>query len=92
MDSITIQKAGNLETPAREWLHQLLGRSLQADEEVTILVLPPHATPSTDKRRVAMQRMEQVLDKSAEQMKDVLDSEFDEAVDEAMEHVRKRQS
>jgi len=91
MDNITIQKAGNLETPAREWLHRLFGRSLLAEEEVTILVLPPHSTPSTDQRRVAMQRMEQVLDKSAEQMKNVSDTDFDEAVDEAMEQVRKRQ-
>ena len=90
MDSITIQKAGSLEVSAREWLGRLFGRSLQAEEEVTILVLPPHSASSTDQRQAAMQRIERVLDRSAEQMKEVPDSKFEAAVDEAMKHVRKR--
>ena len=92
MENITTQKVGDLEIPAREWLHRLFGRSLQEEEEVTILVFPQHAAPLADQRQAAVQRMDRVLDKAAEQMKDVPNSEYDDAVDEAMKHVRKRDS
>ena len=90
MESISTQKASDIDTPARLWLQSLFGRSLGDKEEVTVLVVSPHDAPAAADRQAAMQRMDQVLDKAAETMKDVPDAEFDDAVDEAMDEVRKR--
>lgn len=88
MESISTQKASDIDMPARQWLQHLFGRSLSEEEEVTILVVSPHAAP--DDRKSAFCRMDEVLDKSAANMQDVAVSNFDEAVDEAMDHIRKR--
>jgi hypothetical protein len=90
MDSISVQKAGDIDMPAREWLQRLLGRSLAEDEQVTIFVATPHAAPSAEDRHAAFQRMNDVLDKAAEHMEDIPDEVFEEAVDEAMQHIRKQ--
>ena len=92
MESISVQKASQIENPAREWLQHLFGRLLGEDEEVTIFVATPHAAPAAKDRQAAFQRMGKVLDQAAENMKDIPDDEFNESVDEAMEHIRKRKN
>ena len=89
-NSIAIQRASEMETPARQWLQHLLGRSLGDDEQVTIFVASVHAAPEAKDRQVAFQRMNRVLDQAAENMQDVPDAQFADAVDEAMGKVRKR--
>ena len=92
MHSFAVQKAGDIELPARQWLQRLFGRSLGEDEDVTVFVISPHAAPTGDERHAAFTRMGQVLDKAAQNMKDIPDAAFDEAADEAMRHIRKRTS
>lgn len=89
MDSISVQKAADIDVPARQWLQRVFGRSIAEDEQVTIFVATPHAAPSAQDRRTAFRRLNRVLDKSAENMKDVPDDDFDEAVDAAFQHIRK---
>lgn len=45
---------------------------------------------SSKDRQLAFQQMENVLDKAAEDMKNIPDDEFNEAIDEAANHIRKR--
>jgi len=45
-----MQQVKDIEVAARQWLQRLLGRELQADEEVTVLVFPPHFAPSPSAR------------------------------------------
>ena len=90
MENIAIQKASQIDTAAREWLQRLFGRNLSEDEEVTIFVPVPHGAPTAEQRSAALCRASGVLDKSAENMQGVSDEEFDEALDEAMQHIRKR--
>lgn len=92
MESISVQKAGQIDHPAREWLQHLLGRLLGEDEQVTIFVPTPHGAPPSKDRHAAFERMDEVLDKAAESIADVPEEEFDEAVDEAMDHIRNRQA
>jgi hypothetical protein len=40
--------------------------------------------------RAAFHQLGEILDKAAANMQDVPDAEFDQAADEAMEHIRKR--
>ena len=90
MESISVQKASQIENPAREWLQRLFGRLLGEDEQVTIFVATPHAAPTAKDRQAAFRHMDKVLDETAENMQDIPDGEFHEAVDEAMEHLRQR--
>ncbi|NIL98950.1 MAG: hypothetical protein GTO53_13365 [Planctomycetales bacterium] len=90
MDSIFVQKAGQIASPAREWLQNLFGRTLGEDEHVTIFVATPHAAPAAEDRRAAFERMNKVLDEAAKRMKDVSDEDFNEAVDDAFEDIRRR--
>lgn len=90
MDSITVKRAGDIDTPARQWLQNVLGRPLGDDERITFFVPTPHPVPPAADRRAAAERLNAVLDRAAESMRDVPDAEFEPAVDEAMEHVRRR--
>lgn len=90
MENIAIQKASQIDSAARQWLQRLFGRALSEDEEVTIFVPVAHEAPPQEKRSAALNRAGAVLDKSAASMQDVADDEFDDALDEAMQHIRKR--
>ena len=90
MESINVQKAGQIDNPARQWLQGKLGRLLSVDEQLTIFVATTHAAPGAKDRRAALQQMEHVLDKAAENMKEIPEVEFNAAVDEAIDHLRKR--
>lgn len=90
MDDIAVQKASEIETPARRWLQDLLGRSLSDNEQVIIFVAGVHGSPSPADRQHAFERMNRVLDRAAENMQHVPDAEFEAAVDEAMDQIRKR--
>jgi hypothetical protein len=92
MGSIAVQKASEIDMPVREWLQRLFGRSIGEDEQVTVFVATPHAAPATQDRQASFRRMHEVVDKAARSMSDIPDTEFDEAVDEAMSHIRKRKT
>jgi hypothetical protein len=92
MDNITVQRARDLDVPARQWLEGLFGRSLREDEEVTIHLSVPHPAPTEAERKAALTRIETVLDRAADNMRDVPAATFEAAVDEAMAHVRRRKS
>lgn len=90
MQNIAIKKANEIETPVRQWLQQLFGRSLNDEEQVSIFVGSGHSPPNATERHAAFERVNRVLDTAAGNMQQFPESEFDEAVDEAMQQIRKR--
>jgi hypothetical protein len=88
MNSLVVRHAKDLDGSARAWLQGLFGRPLRDDEDVTIVVSAAHATPPEPERRAAFQRLERILDRAAENMREVSDDEFDDAANEAMKNVR----
>jgi hypothetical protein len=88
IEPIAVRHARDLDHSAREWLKQLFGRPLRDDEDVTIVLSAPHAAPPASQRGAAFQRMERILDRAAENMRDVPEDEFERAADEAMKCVR----
>jgi hypothetical protein len=70
----------------------LFGRELQEEEEVTVTVFPAHATPPASVRQEAAARMDRILDKAADNMRDLPEGEYEAAVEEAMQQVRRWQS
>ena len=73
IESIIVRNASELESPAREWLQGLVGRPLRDDENVTILLSVPHSAPPAAERRAAFLRMENILDRAAENMRNLPD-------------------
>jgi len=90
VDQITVCKARNLQADAKHWVEGLVGRSLLADEEVAVFVLPRYSEPSDSDRAAAASRLSSILDKTAENLRGVSDAEFDAALDEAMQQSRGR--
>jgi hypothetical protein len=92
MENVSINLARDLPASARSAVENLLGRSLRDDEEVSIMALDPHPAPSGDARRASAERLRGALDQLAQKAHDVADGEVDDAVDEAMNHIRPRRT
>ena len=88
MQNVAVRKVRDLDAPARKWFVSIFGRDLQDEEEITLTVYPPHSLPLLGERGAAAVRMDRVLDKAADNLRDFSDSDYEAAVDEAMEHVR----
>lgn len=91
-ENIAVRKFRELEPGAQRWVRSVLGRELEPEEEVAVMAFPPHPAPEESVRRAAIGRMESFLDEAAEKLKDVPADELEAAVDEAMDHVRRRDS
>lgn len=91
MAQIAVRTAKDLQVPARQWVESLFGRALREDEEVAVFVIPPRPVPSAAVRQEALGRLTRILDQAAESMKGVPNDEFEAAVEEAMQQVRRRE-
>jgi len=92
MENVSINLARDLPASTRSAVENLLGRSLRDDEEVSIMALDPHPAPSGAARRASAERLRGALDQLALKAQDVADGEVDDAVDEAMNHIRPRRT
>jgi len=88
MQNVSIQKASDLPQGVKSAVEQLLGRPIGADEEVSIAAVPPQQIPPSANRSDVAQRLEALLNRRAEKVRDVSDEAMDTAVDEAVDHVR----
>jgi len=86
--NVSIQKASELPRGVKSAVEQLLGRPIDADEEVSIVAVPAQQVPPSENRAAAAQRLEAFLNRRAEKIRDVSDEAIDAAVDEAVDHVR----
>ncbi len=88
MQNVSIQKASELPQIVKSAVEQLLGRQIDADEEVSIAAIPPQQIPPSENRAAIAQKLEAFLNRRAEKVRNVSDEEIDAAVDEAVDHVR----
>lgn len=88
MANIAISDASQLTEAARSAVESLLGRRIADDEQVRVMALCPDSGPTGTAREAAAVRLTAVLDSMAAHARPVSGGEFDEAVDEAMRHVR----
>jgi hypothetical protein len=90
MQNVSVHKASDLPQEVKSAVEQLLGRTVGADEEVSIAAVPPQQIPPSRSRRALAQELEVFLDRRAEKVRDVSDVEIDAVVDEAVDHARHR--
>jgi hypothetical protein len=88
MQNVSIQKASELPPRVKSAVEQLLGRPIDADEEISVVAVPPQQVPPWENRAAVAQDLEAFLNRRAEKTRDVSDQEIDAAVDEAVDHVR----
>ncbi|MGA3074977.1 MAG: hypothetical protein ABSG56_14905 [Bryobacteraceae bacterium] len=90
MQSVSIQRAGDLPPGVKSAVEQLLGRMIAADEEVSVAAVPPRQIPPCENRAIVAQQLENLLNRRAAKVGDICDEEIDAAVDEAVDRVRHR--
>lgn len=88
MQNISIQKTEDLSTAVRAALESLLGRALEADEEISIMAFRPHEAAQGPVREQLAQRLNEQMDAMAERASDASDDELDEILDDAMRSTR----
>lgn len=88
MDNIAVNKAGNLSRPVRAAIEDMLGRSLRDDEQISVMALHPHAAPTGIGRSASTARLKDAMDALAAKALPVGQHEVEDALNEAMDHVR----
>ena len=88
MPNVLIHKASELKAETRVALEVELGRSLQDDEEVSIMAFSPHDAPTGEARREAGHKLEDHFNRINQKLKGACADETEEALDEALRSVR----
>jgi len=88
MQNVAIQKAEDLSAAVKSALESLLGRPLEADEEVSVMAFRPHEAPQGTVRDQLAQRLSEQMDAMADKTNDASDNELDEILDDAMRSAR----
>jgi hypothetical protein len=92
MSSRVLHKASELAPEVRQAVESLLGRPLQPEEHVSVMVDLPHRASTGPERAELAQGLRERIDKTAAKLKDVPEAELDELIDEAVDHVRHHRS
>ena len=92
MENIRIQKAHELPDTVRSAVERLLGRSVAPDEEISVVAVPARQIAPSASRAEAALKLEALLNRRAEKVKDIAKDVIDAAIDEAAHHVRHSRS
>jgi hypothetical protein len=88
MQDIAIHKAQELPPDTRQAVERVLGRILEENEEVSIMVLSAHEPPTGESRQTLARQLEERMKKTADRVRSIPDDEQEAAIDEAVHHVR----
>ena len=86
MQNGALRKVAELSTDARHAMESILGRALYEDEAISVNVYKP--APTGAAREDASHRLLERIDKTAQKGQGLPDAEIDDAIDEAVDHVR----
>jgi hypothetical protein len=91
---LTVQNVKDLQDGGKCWLENVLGQHLRENQQVFIMVFTPGVEPDDSVRCKALANVKQSMTQVEKALADqgVTDEQFDAAVDEAMEDVRRRES
>ncbi len=89
MQNVLIHKASELRPETRAAVEAELGRSLQDDEEVSIMAFLPHEAPTGEARAETARNLQQHLNRIDQMTKDVPEEDTERTLNEAIHNVRK---
>lgn len=90
MQNVAVRKMKDLDESARQWVQGVFGHQLQEEDQITLLVFPPHPAPPPQARAEGAARLETLMDRAAAKAADIPSQELDAVVDEALDHSRRR--
>jgi hypothetical protein len=92
MNAMVTHSVNDIPDAARRALEDLLGRHLEANQKVCLVVISPPQEPDEETRRQAVERIRRRQAKTDQHMAElgITTEEFNAAVDEALEHIRPR--
>ena len=88
MGNIAIHKAHELPADARRVVECVLGRTLESDEEVSIMAFSPHNAPTGEARQHLARQLQDRIARTAETVCDIPEIDQEAVIDEAVNHVR----
>lgn len=90
---VAIQNVKDLQGTGKQWLEAVLGHHLRENQQVYIMVFTPGIEPDALAKRRGMSAVHGVWDHVDGNLRDqgATGEDFDAAVDDAMEHVRRRE-
>ena len=88
MPDISVQKAGEMSPPLRSAIEQLLGRPIGADDEISVVAVSPQRIIPSGTGQTDVEKLEALLNRRAEKMRDVPEDEVDAVIDEAVHRAR----
>ena len=89
MKQTAIRLASELDESARDWLRTLFGRELGEDESVVVSISTKNAEPTVAEKDAARERLEALFVRTDARLKAVSIDEFDDALDEALDSVKR---
>ncbi len=88
MRNVAVHKAGEMSQVHKTAIEQILGRAIAADEEISIVAVPPQqVTPSGGKAAI-LRSLEALLNRRADKVRDIPEDEINSVIDEAVHHAR----
>src|SRR5438067_11337253 len=92
-EPIAVQSVKDIQATGKRWLEEVLGHHLGDNQQVFIMVFTPGAEPTEAARAQARAGLEQTWERVEKHMQQhgISEAEFDDAVDEAMKQVRRRE-
>jgi hypothetical protein len=88
MQNISVHKASELPPGVKSAVEQLLGRPIEADEEVSVSATPSQQIRPSQSRASGAANLEAFLNRRAAKIEHISDAELDAAVDEVVDDVR----
>jgi hypothetical protein len=88
MENIAVNKASDLSRSARAAIEDMLGRALGDDEQISVMAFRPHSAPTGADRTAGAARLKDAMDNLAARALPVGQDDLEEALNEAMDHVR----
>jgi hypothetical protein len=93
MESIT-RNVKEIDAEQRRTLEQVIGHELRDNQQIVIRIVTPGAVPGGEQRAQAIADLRTLSEQASQHCKSVgvTQREIDEAIDEAMSHVRRRET
>ena len=88
MPNVSVQKAGGMPPPLRSAIEQLLGRPIGADDEISVVAVSPQRITPGATGQADVDRLEALLNRRAEKLRDVPEDEINAVIDEAVHRAR----
>ena len=88
MHSVTVQRAGEMPPPLKAAVEQILGRSIGADEEISIVAVSPQDVAPAGGRAAVVEKLQALLNRRTEKVRDIPEDEINSVIDEAVHQAR----